>query len=184
MLETERLNRSKDLQREKMVRPHGKSRAMDATDAQIVRALYTNGRATQEQIARQVCLSRPAVHERIKRLETSGVIGGYKAQVDWRKTGQSLTTFIWIRTSGGKLQDMADAILELSSDDTFVEECHLVTGEWCLLLKARTVSTTTLQHLINRLREMPRVRNTMTTVVLSSAGEAPAHEESAAPAAT
>lgn len=126
---------------------------------------------TQEAIARQVCLSRPAVHERVRRLEENGTIKGYQAQVDWRKTGQSLTVFIWIRTLGGKLHDVADTMMALSNDDTLVEECHLVTGEWCLLLKVRTAYTTTLQQLIDRLREIPRVRNTMTTVVLSSAGE-------------
>ena len=126
---------------------------------------------TQESIARQVYLSRPAVHERIKRLEENGVIVGYEAQIDWRKVGQSLTLFIWVRTSGGKLHDVAEAMMGLSNAETLVEECHLVTGEWCLLLKVRTASTATLQYLIDRLREMPRVCNTMTTVVLSSAGE-------------
>ena len=126
---------------------------------------------TQESIARQVFLSRPAIHDRVKRLEEEGVIAGYQAQVDWRKVGQSLTLFIWVRTSGGKLRDMAEEILGLSNADSLVEERHLVTGEWCLLLKVRTVSTATLQNLLNRLREMPRVRNTMTTVVLSSAGD-------------
>ena len=118
--------------------------------------------------ARSAC---PAVHERIKRLETNGAIRGYRAQLDWREVGLSLTSFIWVRTTGGKLHDIAETILCLSSEETLVEECHLVTGDWCLLLKARTASTTTLQHLIDRIREIPRVRSTMTTVVLSSAGE-------------
>lgn len=148
-----------------------KRRTLDATDRQIARLLYKDGRSTQESIAQQVCLSRPAVHDRIKRLEESGVIAGYQAQIDWRNVGQSLTLFMWVRTSGGKLHDVANSIMELSNEDTLVEECHLVTGEWCLLLKVRTASTATLQQLVDRLREMPRVRHTMTTVVLSSAGE-------------
>ena len=137
----------------------------------MLRLLHSDGRITQESIAHQVCLSRPAIHERIKRLEENGIIVGYQAQIDWRKAGQSLTVFICVRTSGGKLHQVADAILRLSNDDTLVEECHLVTGDWCLLAKARTASTATLQHLIDCMREMPRVRHTMTTVVLSSAGE-------------
>lgn len=145
--------------------------ALDPTDHQIVRLLSTEGRLTQERIARQVSLSRPAVHERIKRLEENEIIMGYQAQIDWRKVGPSLTVFIWVRTGGGKLHETADAILNLSNVDTLIEECHLVTGDWCLLLKARTASTRTLQDLIDCMREMPSVRNTMTTVVLSSAGE-------------
>ena len=148
-----------------------RNRTLDATDREILRLLHSDGRLTQERIARQVFLSRPAVHDRIKRLEDEGVITGYQAQIDWRKVGQALTLFVWVRASGGKLHDLADAILALSNDDTLVEECHLVTGDWCLLIKVRTESTTTLQRLLDRLREMPRVRSTMTTVVLSSAGE-------------
>jgi Lrp/AsnC family leucine-responsive transcriptional regulator len=164
--------RSRTLQNvlnDKAVHPY---RTLDTTDQQIVRLLHTKGRLTHERISREVSLSRPAVHERIKRLEESGVIEGYQAQIDWHKVGQSLTLFIWVSTSGGVLHSIAEAILRLSNSDTLIEECHLVTGEWCLMMKVRTVSTTTLQHLLDRLREMPRVRNTMTMVVLSSAGEA------------
>jgi len=46
--------------------------ALDEVDARIVRLLRANGRASQEQVARAVHLSRPAVHERIKRLEGRG----------------------------------------------------------------------------------------------------------------
>lgn len=157
----------------------GRPRTLDPTDHQIVRLLYVDGHLTQERIARQVSLSRPAIHDRIKRLEEHGVIVGYQAQIDWQKVGQSLTVFIWVRTSGGKLHDVAEAIIRLSDAETLVAECHLVTGEWCLLVKARTASTRTLQLLIDRLREIPRIRSTMTTVVLSSAGEAYASEEAA-----
>ncbi len=154
------------------------SRTIDETDLQIVRLLHRDGRLTQERIAREVSLSRPAIHERVKRLEENGVIIGYQAQVDWNRIGRSLVAFIWVRTAGGKLHDIAETIIALRVADTLVEECHLVTGEWCLLLKVRTVSTKTLQDLIDRLREIPRVRGTMTTVVLSSAGE---HWPDAAP---
>ncbi len=61
--------------------------------------------------------------------------------------------------------------MESSDCDTLIEECHLITGDLCLLLKARTATTAALQRLLDRLREMPHVRSTMTTVVLSSAGE-------------
>lgn len=159
---------------------HGhRSRKLDSTDLQIVRLLHHDGRITQERISRAIHLSRPAVHERIKRMEEKGVIVGYRARIAWNAVGLGLTTFIWLRTSGGKLHDVAEAIVNLSSPETLVEECHLVTGEWCLLLKVRTASTTTLQELIDRLREMPRIRNTMTTVVMSSAEDSGCHSESA-----
>ena len=143
---------------------------MDMTDLQILQLLYHDGRATQESIAREVVLSRPAVHDRLRRLESQGIIQGYRVVVDWALLGY-LTAFIWIRTSGGKLHDIAHEIMRVQCAGALVEECHLITGEWCLLLKVRTASTVSLQSLIDRLREMSRVRNTMTTLVLSSAGD-------------
>ncbi len=149
---------------------------MDATDLQILQILSCEGRATQESIAREVSLSRPAVHDRLRRLEEQGVIQGYRVVVDWAQLGY-LTAFIWVRTSGGKLHDIAHEISKVHCIGGMVEECHLVTGDWCLLLKVRSRSTVTLQTLIDRLREMPRVRNTMTTLVLSSAGDTQNRQE-------
>ena len=56
---------------------------MDEIDREIVRILHANGRLNQERIAREVKLSRPAVHARIRRLEEEGVIRGYKALMAW-----------------------------------------------------------------------------------------------------
>jgi Lrp/AsnC family leucine-responsive transcriptional regulator len=56
----------------------------------------------------------------------------------------------------------------LGTEDGFVEECHRVTGDWCLLLKARAASPLALQELIDRVRAVPGVQATMTTLALSS----------------
>ena len=146
------------------------SPTLDATDLQILQILYFNGRATQESIAREVALSRPAVHDRLRRLEEQGTIQGYRVVLDWVRLGY-VTAYVWVLTSGGKLHDIADEISRMKGAGMFVEECHLVTGEWCLLLKTRAANMALLQKLIDRLREMKRVRNTMTSVVLSSAGD-------------
>lgn len=58
------------------------SAAMDTTDQQIINLLGQNGRFSQEQIAREVNLSKPAIHERLKRLEDKRVIRGYTALID------------------------------------------------------------------------------------------------------
>ena len=144
---------------------------MDEIDREIVRLLYANGRLNQERIAREVKLSRPAVHERIRRLEEEGVIRGYKALVDWTALGQPVTAFVWVRTSGTKCRETGPVLMSLTCDDAAVEECHSVTGEWCLLLKVRAVSPSTLQDLIDEIRDTPGVKATMTAVALSTIGE-------------
>lgn len=150
---------------------------MDATDFQIVRMLQENGRASHEQIAREVHLSRPAVHERIKRLENEGVIRGYGAEVDWDALGLPLTAFIWIRTQLACLT-AAHSILALTSPASVVEECHRVAGEWCLCVKTRSASTLALQDLLDRISAIPGVQGTMTTVALSTVHRLPEEEAS------
>lgn len=149
---------------------------MDSTDLQIVDLLRANGRLSREQIAREISLSRPAVHERIKRLEEHGVIRGYAADVDWNALGKPLTAFIFVRTAGASCNDTGYAILEQSDSDALVQECHRVTGEWCMLLKVRVASPLALQALLDRIRLVPGVQGTMTSIALSALHEGMASE--------
>jgi Lrp/AsnC family leucine-responsive transcriptional regulator len=144
---------------------------LDEIDREIVRILHANGRLNQERVAREVKLSRPAVHERIRRLEEEGVIRGYKALVDWAALGQPVTAFVWVRTSGAKCRETGPVLMGLTCDGAAVEECYSVTGEWCLLLKARAISPSTLQDLLDEIRDTPGIEATMTTVALSTIGE-------------
>jgi Lrp/AsnC family transcriptional regulator, leucine-responsive regulatory protein len=141
---------------------------MDAIDQAIVRLLERHGRLSQEQLARRVRLSRPAVHQRVKRLEAAGVLKGYRAVLDWAAIGLPLTAFVWVRTGGADCAGIGPALMELGGDDGFVSECHRVTGDWCLLVKARAASPLALQELIDRLRTVRGVQATMTTLALSS----------------
>ncbi len=144
---------------------------MDAIDRAIVSLLHLDGHMTQEQIAGCVNLSRPAVHERIKRLEERGIIKGYQARVDWSEVGFPVTAFIWVSTVGAKCNETGQEMMALSNAEALVEECYRVTGEWCLLLKARLASPLALQNLLDRIRDVPGVHRTMTTMALSALGE-------------
>jgi DNA-binding Lrp family transcriptional regulator len=145
-----------------------KDAGMDAIDLAIVRLLARDGRLSQEQLARRVRLSRPAVHQRVKRLEAAGVLKGYRAVLDWAAVGKPLTAFVFVRTGGAGCTAVGPAILGLGDEDAFVEECHRVTGEWCLLVKARAASPLALQDLLDRVRAVAGVQATMTTLALST----------------
>lgn len=144
---------------------------MDTIDRAIVSLLHLDGHMTQEQIASRVNLSRPAVHERIKRLEERGVIRGYRAQVDWSAVGFPVTAFIWVSTVGTTCNATGQELMALSDAESLVEECYRVTGEWCMLLKARLASPLALQNLLDRVRDVQGVDRTMTTMTLSALGE-------------
>jgi Lrp/AsnC family leucine-responsive transcriptional regulator len=141
---------------------------MDDLDRSIVRLLERHGRLSQEELARRIRLSRPAVHQRVKRLEAARVIRGYRAELDWAALGLPLTAFIWVRTGGPNCAPVGPTILDLSDDGALLEEVHRVTGEWCLLAKARTATSLALQDLIDRIRAVPGVTTTTTTLALSS----------------
>src|SRR5437879_13635967 len=70
---------------------------LDAVDRKILRILGTDGRASYQAIADDVGLSRPAVMERVKRLEESGHIAGYHARVDRARAGFPVTAFVAVR---------------------------------------------------------------------------------------
>jgi len=145
---------------------------MDAIDRDIVRLLRANGRINQERVASVVGLSRPAVHERVKRLEECGVIRSYEALVDWDAIGLPVAAFVWLRTAGeARCRDVGLALMRLSGETAMVQECHTVTGEWCLLLKVRAASPLALQDLLDTVRDVPGIAATSTTVALSTVGE-------------
>ena len=71
-------------------------RAIDAVDEQLIELLRANGRASYAELARQVGLSSPAVHERVGKLEAAGVITGYRAVVDPPSVGLDVTALIGV----------------------------------------------------------------------------------------
>lgn len=143
---------------------------MDTTDRKIAVLLQRHGRMSYEHVAQAIGLSRSAVYERVRRLENAGVIKSFEAVVDWGALGKPVTAFISVRT-GGTCNDTGLAILALADEDAFVEECHRITGEWCMLVKVRVATPLALQDLIDRIRAVPGVQGTMTTVALSALHE-------------
>jgi len=106
-----------------------------------------------------------AVIERIKKLEDSEVITGYRALLNARRLGKDVTAFIGVTIKHPKLiGEFERDIVQL--DD--VLECHHVTGQHTLLLKVKTENTSTLEELISKIRSIEGVDRTETMVVLST----------------
>ena len=142
---------------------------MDRRDVEIVTALQRDGRCTQQEIALRAGLSQPAVAERIRKLETRGIITGYVARVDARRLGKDITAFIGVGIEHPRyFEDFAKRIKVMPD----VLECHRVAGSDSYLLKIRTENTRSLDRLlIQEIRIIPGVYRTETTLVLSSIKE-------------
>ena len=152
-----------------MVSPSNNHRSMDARDRHILSLVQRNGKLSQSEIARRVGLSTAAVNERLRKLERSGVIRRYAAVLDPHAAGASVTAFIEVFIEHPRQEaQFIPKILKLDE----IQECHHITGEFSLLLKARVRDMEALQHLLLRqLNALPGVRQTRTVMVLSTLKE-------------
>lgn len=138
---------------------------MDALDRSIIDALRLNGRATYAELGRQVGLSASAVHERVGKLESSGVITGYHAEVNAALVGLGVTALVGIQPSDTAVDDdVAVALAGLSE----VESCYAVAGDDAFVVKVRVPTVDELERTLGRLRRIDGVARTHTTVVLST----------------
>ncbi len=140
---------------------------IDDTSLAIVAALAQDGRASYQAIADEVGLSRPAVMERVKRLEEQGVITGYTARLDRGKLGRPITAFINVRYPSSTHVGTEPWILALENHPD-VLECHHVAGDDCYILKVAVSGVDKLQETLRALRPRGEPANTRTTIVLST----------------
>ncbi|MEO7260865.1 MAG: Lrp/AsnC family transcriptional regulator [Jatrophihabitantaceae bacterium] len=138
---------------------------MDAVDHAILDALRANARATYSELAREVGLSAPAVHERVNKLEAQNVITGYHAAVAPESIGYSMSALVGIFLSDTADEDLvADQLAELSA----VEDCWFVAGEESFVVKIRVPDVGGLEQAIRALSKIRGVARTRSTVVLST----------------
>ncbi|MBQ1793299.1 MAG: Lrp/AsnC family transcriptional regulator [Peptostreptococcaceae bacterium] len=134
---------------------------MDITDYKIINILQEDGRISMKDLGKIVGLTSPAVSERVKRLEESGVIQGYKAIVNPDKLGRVIKSFINIALPSKNYQDF----IEYAQKDNRIVECHHITGEDCLLLKVIVKDMYDLEQVIDKIKQ---VGKTKTSVILST----------------
>ena len=134
---------------------------MDITDHKIIEILQSDGRVSMKDLGKIVGLTSPAVSERVKRLEESGIIEGYKAIVSPDALGRVIKAFIHISLPSNKYQDF---IAEARKDDRIVE-CHHITGDDCSVLKVIVKDMYELENVIDSIK---KIGSTKTSVILST----------------
>jgi len=152
--------------------------SLDQIDLKILHILQLDGRRRLADIAEQVDLSAPAVMERVKKLESGGIIRGYQALLDSKKVGKDITAFIGV--SIGNQRDM-DKFARQMMKYPDVLECHHVTGDESFILKVKSANTGSLEKLLGEIRSVEGVTRTVTRVVLSTAKEGQTLELAADP---
>jgi Lrp/AsnC family leucine-responsive transcriptional regulator len=141
---------------------------IDAIDRKILNILQQNARTPNAQIARELNMAPSAILERIRKLETSGVILGYEARIDPEALDLRLLAFVAVRAdTDGREMTVGEQLRQIPE----VQEIHHIAGEDCYLVKVRTADAKSLGRLLrNRIAGLGSVR-TRSTVVLETLHE-------------
>lgn len=134
---------------------------MDQTDVKIVSILQKDGRISMKELGKLVSLSPPAVAERVKRLEDTGIIERYKAIVNNVKVGKPICVYINATIKPEKQDNFWD--FAKKSED--IVECHHVTGPYSMIMKAYLREMSHLEELVGKVQSYG---NTETYIIMSS----------------
>ncbi len=140
--------------------------SLDSIDIKMLNMLIKNGRISYTDIAKEVGMKPPSVIDRIKKMETDGIIYDYTARVDYRKLGYDMVAFVGVVMDNPVYIDDFEELFKNVDED--IVECYHVTGDFTLLLKVITKNTNTLAGIIRKLRELPGVASTNTILVFST----------------
>ena len=136
--------------------PTGPERpGLDRLDLRILDALQRQGRLSMTELGERIGLSTSPVSERVKRLERDGVITGYHARVNPAALGRTLLVFVEI-TLSSKSPQVFEAVRRELQHLPEVLECHLVSGSFDYLVKARLAEMAQYRELLgNILKRIP-----------------------------
>lgn len=138
---------------------------MDNIDIKIIKLLQSNSRMTASEISGKINLSIPAVSDRLKKLDTSGIIEKYTIILNAKKLNKSLTAIMWVSLDNPKF---ADKFIGFVKSEDEIIECHYLAGDFDYSLKIITENTETLEIILDKIKLVPGVMKTKTTVTLST----------------
>jgi Lrp/AsnC family leucine-responsive transcriptional regulator len=136
-------------------------RLLDETNRRILAELADDPRLSMSALGRRIGMSAPAVTERVQRLERTGVIRGYRLDVDPAALGHPIAAWVRIRPAlgHGKIAE------QIASRQPEVVECHKITGEDCLLMRVQVRDVADLDRVLEGWQEHA---STVTSVIKST----------------
>ena len=134
---------------------------LDQKDWLILEELQNDARLSLSEVARRVGLTHPTVAERVRRMETMGVLTGYHAHVNLELLGYPIIAYIRLASPPDRVFEVVDYV----QSEPAILECHQVTGEDSYFLKAVTTSARLLEEILIKLAAYGK---TSSSIVLSS----------------
>lgn len=138
-----------------------RARLLDDIGWRILDELQRDGRLSYAEVGRRVGLSTPAAAERVRRMEETGIITGYRATVDPEAVGRPLRAIVRVRANQLPYERARDLVCAIDE----VLECHHVTGGDDLVM---TVAVSSVKHLEAVLDKIRPIGDHVTSVILST----------------
>lgn len=141
---------------------------IDEYDRKIIALLKENAKISQDEIARQIKLSRPTVQKRIKNLEENQIIK-FCIQTNAKKLGKEITAFLLVVLDRAqRVWEFTYNELEDRMDELEILEIHHIAGQEDVILKLKTRNIDSLETILINVSEMKGVARTRTLICLSS----------------
>ena len=144
---------------------------LDAFDRKILDVLAVEGRISVTELARRIGLSKSPTQTRVKRLEDTGMIRGYRALFDPIRLGRDHVAFVEVKLTDTRETALAAfnaAVMRIPE----IEQCHLIAGQFDYLLKVRTSSMTTYREVLaEKISTLPYLANTSTYMAMQAVKE-------------
>ncbi len=141
---------------------------LDPIDRKILELLQVNSNITNAQLALEIGLSAAPTLERVKKLETAGIIKSYHAVVDPAGVGIGVSTFVMATLKGHNKENITKFMSAIAEIDEIIE-CHHVTGQADFILKVVSTDIPAYQDLmLERVTNIEVVDNLQSMVILST----------------
>jgi Lrp/AsnC family transcriptional regulator, leucine-responsive regulatory protein len=134
---------------------------LDDVNRRLLAELQEDPRMSMSALGRRVGMSAPAVTERVKAMERTGIIRGYRMDVDPVALGLPVAAWVRIRPAPGQLPRIAELAAALPT----VSECHRISGEDCFLVKVHAPAIEALEATLDKFLLYGQ---TITSIVVSS----------------
>ncbi len=145
-----------------------KNVSLSQTDAKLLTILQEDGRRSYADLGAELGMAGPSAHERVKKLESRGVIRGYSADVNPAALGLGVLAFTWVTQAPGTI---ATDLMPFFEQIAEVEECHHIAGEADYILKIRAHDMEHLGEVVRQVQLTAHVFSTETDVVFTTGFE-------------
>ncbi len=149
---------------------------LDEKDLAIIALLQEDGKLTAKQIAKKVSAPLTTVFAKTRRMEQQGIIRGYRAIVSPEKLGAGTSAFVLAsvsyRATGDSAPHSQRTVAEEIAKFAEVQEVHIITGDWDLLIKLRAESVDAIgKFVVDKLRLINGLEKTLTCMVFETVKE-------------